>query len=80
MSGYKMKIKQVRIALVLNEELRAHLHQLLSGQAECIALDDVAFEYIKVEEVKSDAFKLEELKIKRGCIKCLEIKAAEDHC
>jgi hypothetical protein len=73
----KVKIKEMKIGLVLTPELRAALQSLASGQCEVAYLDNVYFEHLRIEKVKADGLKVDDIKLKRGCIKCFKIKAIE---
>ncbi|MGZ4032696.1 MAG: hypothetical protein ACXVC1_08780 [Tumebacillaceae bacterium] len=71
----KVKIKEMKIGLLLTPELRAALQSLATGQCEVAYLDDVYFEHLCIKKVKADGLKVEDIKLKRGCIKCFKIKA-----
>ncbi|PWK13115.1 hypothetical protein [Tumebacillus permanentifrigoris] len=75
----KTKIKSMKLALVLNEESRRELIAMLSGQCNEVYLDDIYFKHLKIEEVKcGDGLKIEDIKLKRGKIKCLRLCAVRE--
>jgi hypothetical protein len=70
----KTKIKKMKLALVLDEEARAQLRELLAGHTDCVYLDEVDFKHLRIEKVKNDGLKIEDIKLKRGEIECLKLE------
>jgi glycerol-3-phosphate cytidylyltransferase-like family protein len=73
MSHRKTKIKKVKMGLYLDQETRARLIQALQCNEEVVYIDDVHFRELCIEEVKSDGIKVEDIKLRRGKIKCLKL-------
>lgn len=75
----KVKIKEMKMALILTPEVRAALQSLATGQCGEVFLDDVCFRHLKIEHVKADGLKVEDIKLKRGKIRCLKICAVDEY-
>jgi hypothetical protein len=71
----KTKIKELKVELFLDDELRARLQALLDGQKEMVELNYVYFRHLHMEELKHEGLKLAHLKIPVGRITKLKVKA-----
>ncbi|MFD2169020.1 hypothetical protein [Tumebacillus lipolyticus] len=76
----KTKIKKMKIALILDAEARAQLREMLAGHTNCVYLDEVCFEHLRIEKLKCDCMTIDDLKMKRGKIDCLKLEVCEPEC
>ena len=57
---HKIRVKGVQLQLVLNEETRMRLLQLLQGHTDRIILEEVMMKCIRFHKIRTAGMKLEE--------------------
>ncbi|ASS74919.1 hypothetical protein CIG75_07940 [Tumebacillus algifaecis] len=76
----KTKIKKLKIALVLDEEARCKLREMLAGNCDTLYLDEVCFEHLCIEKMKNDCLKIGDIELKHGKIECLKMEVIDPSC
>ena len=72
----KTKIREVKLELYVDDELRACLQDILDGKRDHLELNQVYFRHLLVEEFKHEGLKISYLKIPVGRISKLKIQLA----
>jgi hypothetical protein len=60
--AHKIRVKGVQVQLVLTDELRAKLLEMLYGTTDIIVLDEVMLRSIRIHKFRSSGAKFEEAK------------------
>ncbi|UOF88599.1 hypothetical protein LSG31_11585 [Fodinisporobacter ferrooxydans] len=60
--AHKIRMKGAHVQIVLTDEIRARLLELLHGTTDCIVLDEVMIRSIRIHKVYSSGVKYAEAK------------------
>jgi hypothetical protein len=70
----KTKIKELKLELYMDDELRECLQDILDGRRDFLELNHVYFRHLLMEEFKHEGLKISQLKIPVGRITKVKIK------
>jgi len=74
--GGKTKIKELKLELYLDDEMRACLQDVLDGNADVLELTQLYFRHLVIEDFKHEGLRLQHLKIPVGRIAKVKIKVS----
>jgi hypothetical protein len=70
----KTKIREVKLELYVDDELRACLQDILDGKRDHLELNHVYFRHLMVEDFKHEGLKISHIKIPVGRISKVRIQ------
>jgi hypothetical protein len=70
----KTKIKELKVEIYLDDDLRNHLQEVLDGSRETLELSHVYFRHLVVEEFRHEGLRLSQLKIPVGRISKVKVR------
>lgn len=71
----KTRIKEVKLEVYMDDELRAALRAIAEGQKDTLELNYVYFRHLLIDELKHEGYKVSQIKIPLGRIVKLKVKA-----
>ncbi|PWK08988.1 hypothetical protein [Tumebacillus permanentifrigoris] len=71
----KTRIKEVKLELYIDEEVRAALRAIVDGRRDTLELNYVYFRHLLIEDLKHEGYKVSQVKIPVGRIVKLKVKA-----
>jgi hypothetical protein len=71
----KTRIKEVKLELYIDDEIRDALLAIVEGRKDTLELNYVYFRHLLIEELKHEGYKVSQVKIPVGRIVKLKMKA-----
>ncbi|MBL0387466.1 hypothetical protein JJB07_12465 [Tumebacillus sp. ITR2] len=73
----KTRIREVKLELFLDDEIRAALLEIVEGRKDTLELNFVYFRHLYVEELKHEGYRVSQIKIPLGRITKVKLKAIQ---
>ena len=70
----KTKVKELKVEIYVDEDIRAHLRDILDGKKDTLELNYVYFRQLQIEELKHEGLKVAHLRIPVGRIAKVKVK------
>lgn len=70
----RMLVKDVKIELVLTEELRRKLAAILNGHTDCVDIEECSIRYMRMRKIESENACAENVRLRRIGVRTLQLR------